>query len=157
MWGCLFFKCRERWNISQEKLTICLNCFNIKEVATTYPKKYAEAEKNVEAKYVDISEATVKKMKVKDLKGGLNSRRLFQIGKKAELQDLLIHEIKDKVPIDGVLENTKNNNGIPKYGRPEDGRPKKNNNQLSKKELPNTAHWQPLIPFHTTLEEPINS
>ena len=43
-------------------------------------------------------------MKVKDLKGGLKSRRLLQIGRKAELQDQLIHAIKDKVPIAGVVE-----------------------------------------------------
>ena len=87
----------------------------------------------MEAKYVDILEATVKKMKVKDLKGELNSRRIFQTGNKAELQDLLIHAMKYKVPIDDVLDNTKNKNGRPKDGRPEDGRPKKNNNQLSEK------------------------
>ena len=66
MWGCLFL-CRERWNISQEKLSICINCFNSKEVETTDPEKDAEAAKNVEAASVDLSEATIKNMKVKDL------------------------------------------------------------------------------------------
>ena len=64
------FLCRERWNISQEKLTICINFFNIKEVATTDPEKDAEAANNVEAAYVDFLEATIKNMKLKDLKGG---------------------------------------------------------------------------------------
>ena len=49
------FLCREMWNISQEKLTICINFFNSKEVATTDPEKYAEAVKNVEAVSVDLS------------------------------------------------------------------------------------------------------
>ena len=31
------FLCRERWNISQEKLTICISCVNSKEVATMDP------------------------------------------------------------------------------------------------------------------------
>ena len=31
------FLCRERWNILQEKLTIFINCFNSKEVATMDP------------------------------------------------------------------------------------------------------------------------
>ena len=52
--GHAFFFCRERWNIPQEKVTIYCNCFNSKEVATIDPKKYAEATKNVEAKFVDI-------------------------------------------------------------------------------------------------------
>ena len=63
------FLCRERWNILQEKLTICMNCINSKEVATTDPEKDAEAAKNVEAVSIDISEATIKDMKVKDFKG----------------------------------------------------------------------------------------
>ena len=61
----------------------------------------------MEATSVDFLEATIKKMKVKDLKGGLKSRRLLQIGRKAELQDRLIHAIKDKVPIAGLVENIK--------------------------------------------------
>ena len=63
----------QRWNISQEKLTICINLFNSKEVATTYPEKDAEAAKNVEAASVDTSEATIKNMEVKDFKGGLST------------------------------------------------------------------------------------
>ena len=90
-------------------------------------------------------------MKVKYFKGELKSRRLLKIGRKAELQDRLIRAIKDKVPIAGVVEDTKN-----KYGRPKDGRPKQNTNQLSEKEFPKTAHWQPLIPLQTMVEEPIN-
>ena len=66
----------------------------------------------MEAASVDLSEATIKNMRVKDLKGGLKSRRLLQIGRKAELQDQLIHVIKDKVPIAGVVENTKNKSRI---------------------------------------------
>ena len=58
---------------------------------------------------------------------------LLHIGKKAGLQDRLIHAIKDKVPIAGVSENTKNKYGIPKDGRPKHERPKKNTNQLSEK------------------------
>ena len=46
-------------------------------------------------------------MKVKDLKGEIKYCRLLQIGRKAELQDRLIHAIKDKVPIAGVVENLK--------------------------------------------------
>ena len=106
MWGCLFF-CSKRWNISQEKLTIYINCFNSKELETTDPEKDADAANNVEATSVDISEATIKKMKVKELKGNLKSRRILQIGKKAELQDLLIHAMKYKVSIGGVVYNTK--------------------------------------------------
>ena len=71
------------------------------------PEKDAEAAINVEDASVDISEANIKNMKVKDLKGGLKSLRILQIGRKEELQDLLIHAIKDKVPIAGVVENTK--------------------------------------------------
>ena len=67
----------------QEKLTICINCFNSNKVATTDPEKDAEAVNNVEAASVDISEATIKNMKVKDLKGVLKSRRLLHIGRKA--------------------------------------------------------------------------
>ena len=55
---------------------------------------------------VDLLEATTKNMKVKYFKGGLNSCRLLQIVRKAELQDRLIHAIKDKFPISGVAENT---------------------------------------------------
>ena len=47
----------------------------------------------MEAIYVDLSEATIKKMKVKDLKGELKSCRLLNIGRKTELQDKLIHAI----------------------------------------------------------------
>ena len=43
------------WNISQEELTVCINCFVCEEVATTDPEKDAEAAKNVEAASVDIS------------------------------------------------------------------------------------------------------
>ena len=53
----------------------------------------------------------------------------------------MIYEIKDKVPIAGVVESTKNKDGRPKDGRPKDARPKdarpkdlrpkKNTNQLS--------------------------
>ena len=81
------FLCRKRWNISQENLTICIHFFNSKEVATTNPEKDAEAAKNVEAVYVDLLEATIKNMKVKDLKGVIKSHRLLQIGRKAEPQD----------------------------------------------------------------------
>ena len=71
------------------------------------PEKDSEPAKNVEATSTDLSEATINKMKGKDLKGGLNSRRLLQIGRRAELQDRLIYAIKDKVPINGVVDNTK--------------------------------------------------
>ena len=87
----------------------------------------------MEATSVDLSEATIKKMKVKDLKGELKSRRLLQIGRKAELQDRLIHAIKDKVPIAGVVENTKNKYGRTMDGRHKDARPKKNTSQMSEK------------------------
>ena len=50
------FLCRERRNISQEKLTICIHCFNSKEISTTDNDKDAEAAKNVEASYVDLLE-----------------------------------------------------------------------------------------------------
>ena len=90
-----------------------------------------KAANNAEATPVDLSEATIKNMKVKELKGELKSHRLSQIGKKVELQDLLIHAIKDKVPIGGVVKNTKNTDGITKDGRPKDVRHKKNTNQLS--------------------------
>ena len=82
----------------------------------------------MDAASVDILEAIINNMKVKDLKGGIKSCRLLQMGRKAELQDLLIHAIKDKVPIDGVVENTKN-----KYGRPKDWRPKKTPTNCQKK------------------------
>ena len=82
----------------------------------------------MEAVSVDISEANINNVKVNDLKGELKSRRLLHIGRKAELRDQLIHSIKDKVPIAGVVEKKKN-----KYGRPKDARPKKNTNQLSEK------------------------
>ena len=131
--GSFCFLCSERWNISQEKLTTCINCFNSKEVETTDPEKYAEAAKNVEAASVDISEATINNMKVNGLKGGIKSRRLLHIGSKTELQDRLIRAIKYKVPISGVVENTKNKYGRPKDGIPKDARPKKNTNQLSEK------------------------
>ena len=72
---CVF--CRERWNISQEKLTVCINFFNSKEVATKYPDKYAEAAKNLEATSFNLLEETIKKVKLKELKGELNSRRLL--------------------------------------------------------------------------------
>ena len=120
------FLCRKRWNISQEKLTICINFFNRKEVATTDPEKDAEAANNVEATYVDLLEATIKMMKVKGFKGGLNYCRLLQIGRKAELQDRLIHAIKGKVPIASVVYNTKNKDGRPKGRRPKDERPHSN-------------------------------
>ena len=58
------FYCEERWNIFQDTLTICIHCFNNKEVETTDPEKYAEAANNVEAVSVDILEATIMKMKV---------------------------------------------------------------------------------------------
>ena len=45
-----------------------------------------------------------------------------------ELQDRLIHAIKDKAPIGGVVDNIKNKDGRPKYGIPN-----KNTNQLSEK------------------------
>ena len=108
------------------------------------------------AVYVAISEATRNNKKLKGLKVELKSRRLLRIGRKVELQDRLIHEIKDKAPIAGVVENTKNKYGIHKDARPKGVRPKKNTNQLSKKESPKTAHWQPLIPLQTKVEEPIN-
>ena len=107
VWGdsfCVF--CRERLNILQEKLNICINCFNRKEVATTDTETYAEAAKNVEATFVDILEATIKKMKVEDLKEGLKSHRILYIVNKVELQDRLIHAIKDKVHIGDFLDNT---------------------------------------------------
>ena len=85
---------------------------------------------------VDIQEATIKKMKVKDLKGQLKSCKLLQIGRKAVLQDQLIHAIKDKFPISGVVENTKNKDRRPKYRRTKDARPKENTNQLSEKIIP---------------------
>ena len=70
---------------------------------------------------------------MKDLKGELKSCRLLQIGRKAELQDRLIHAIKDKVPIAGVVNNTKNKDGRPKYGRTKDARHKESTNQLLEK------------------------
>ena len=51
------------------------------------PEKYAEAAKNVEFASVDLSEATIKNMKVEDLKGEIKSHRLLQMGRKAELYD----------------------------------------------------------------------
>ena len=72
-------------------------------------------------------------MKVKELKGRIKSRRILQIGNKAELQDLLIHAIKEKVPIGGVVKNTKNKDGIPKDGKHKDARHNKNTSQLSEK------------------------
>ena len=47
-----------------------------------------------------------------------------------ELQDRLIHAIKDKVPISGVMNNKNNKDGKTKDGRPKDAIPKENNNQL---------------------------
>ena len=38
----------------QDKLTICINCFNGKEVTTTDPEKDAEAAKIVEAASFNI-------------------------------------------------------------------------------------------------------
>ena len=70
---------------------------------------------------------------MKDFKGELKSRRILQVGKKAELQDRLIHVIKDIFHISVVVDNTKNKCGRPKDGRPKDIRPKKNTNQLSEK------------------------
>ena len=57
----------------------------------------------MEAASIDLSEATINNMKVKDLKGGLKSRRLIHIRRKAELQDRLIHSIKYRFPIAGVV------------------------------------------------------
>ena len=54
-----------------------MNSFNSKEVATTDPEKDAEAVKNVEAISVDLLEATINNMKVKDLKEELKSCRLL--------------------------------------------------------------------------------
>ena len=82
----------------------------------------------MEATSVYILEATINNMKLKDLKVEIKSRRLLWFGKKAELQDQLIYAIKDKVPIAGFVDDTKN-----KDGRPTDSRPKKNTNQLSEK------------------------
>ena len=87
----------------------------------------------MEATSVDILEATIPKMKVNELKVELKSRRLLHIGKKVELRDLLIHAIKEKVHIGGVVENTQNKDGIPKDGKPKDERHNKNTNQLSEK------------------------
>ena len=61
----------------------------------------------MEATYIDLLEATIKKVKVKILKRELKYRRILHCGKKVELQDQLIHAIKYKVPIVGVVENTK--------------------------------------------------
>ena len=77
------FLCGERWNTSQEKLTICINFFNSKEVATMDPDKDAEAANNVEASSVDLLEKTIKNMKVEYLNMGLKFCRLLQIGGKA--------------------------------------------------------------------------
>ena len=41
----------------------------------------------MEAASVDLLEANIKNMKVKDLKGELKSRRLLQIGRNEELRD----------------------------------------------------------------------
>ena len=70
----------------------------------------------MEAASVDLSESTINNMKVKDLKVELMPRRLLQMGRKAELQDLLIHAIKEKVPIAGVAENTKISTGDLRMG-----------------------------------------
>ena len=70
----------------------------------------------MEAASVDLSEATIKNMKVKDLKGELKSRRLLHIGKKLELQYRLIHAIKGKVPIASVVYNTKIRMGYLRMG-----------------------------------------
>ena len=67
---------------------------------------------------------------MKDLKGELKSCRLLQIRRKVELQDRLIHAIKDKFPISGVMNNKNNKDGKTKDGRPKDAIPKENNNQL---------------------------
>ena len=136
-----FFKCRARWNISQEKVTICNNWFNSKEVATTDYEKDSEAAKNLEAKPVHLLEATIKKIKLKYLKWDLMSCRLLKIRKKAELQDRLIYAIKEKVPIAGFVDNTENKDGRPKDGRPKDARPKKNQPTVKKR-----------IPKDSTLE-----
>ena len=48
----------------------------------------------------------IPRLRLKALKGDLKSRMLLQGGKKVELQDQLIHAIKDKFPISGVAENT---------------------------------------------------
>ena len=53
------------------------------------------------------------------------------------------------------MDNTKNKDGRPKDGRPKDVIPKRKSNQMSEKQLPKTAHWQPLISLQTTVEEPI--
>ena len=68
----------------------------------------------------------------------------------------MIHAIKYKVPISGVVENKKYKFGRLKDGRPKDVIPKKNTNQLSENQSPKTLHWQPLIPLQITVEEPIN-
>ena len=61
----------------------------------------------MEALSIDVLEATIKNMKVKDLKGELKSCRILQIRRKAELQGQLIYAIKEKVPIGGVVKNRK--------------------------------------------------
>ena len=91
--------CMERWNISQEKLNICINCCYIKEVATTDIQKDVEAVNNVEATSVYLSEATINNMNMKGLKVEFKSGRILQGRKKVELQDRLIHAIKYKLPI----------------------------------------------------------
>ena len=53
----------------------------------------------------------------------------------------MIYAIKDKVPINGVVDNKKDKDGRPKDARPKDVRPKRKKNQLSEK----------IIPKYTTL------
>ena len=67
---------------SQDKITICTSWFINEEVATTDTEKYAKAANNEKATPVDISEATIKKAKVKELKGYINHHKLLHIEKK---------------------------------------------------------------------------
>ena len=81
---CIF--CKEKWNIGQDRLYIYVTCFNTKE-GTNKDTEDAEVTKNVEATFVDISEAAIKKMKVNELKTEINSCRLTQGGLKVVLRD----------------------------------------------------------------------
>ena len=95
-------------------------------------------------------------MKVKELRGYLKFCRLLKGGKKVKLQDILIHEIKEKVPIGGVVDNKKIRMGYLRMGDLSMIYLRKTPTNFQKKNYQKTEHWQPLIPLQTMVDEPIN-
>ena len=136
---CVF--CREKWKLSEERLKICIDCYNSKKESSSN-----STDKENDSDVVDIGDESIMGMKCNQLKDELRKRKLKVSGSKTVLQDRLKQAVKDKIAINA--QNQKEKTTTKKATTKKKA--------SVRKEFPDKAFWEPLEPIDTVVAEPTN-